>query len=244
MPFTPPRKVGFFSLVNQASRTIHTMTPVAVARLVLTTAAAALRSGVVRVSAVEAVPAEPQDAGTDRGHDQVVGQGMLPISQEPRAEHPGRHEAGDTRRHVDHEATREVQRTLLREVAAAPQQEGVNAVDEGRPQRHQQAPGDELDPPEHAPQEQERSDRREHELEVGQARRREVERDDGVGRRHGLALFTHTVRDAAGFADEVLEEVLPRSGRPTDLGLHPVAVPHLRLRSRRIPSCTPKAPRR
>ena len=40
MPFTPPRKVGFCSLVNRASSTIQTMTPVAVAMFVLTTAAA------------------------------------------------------------------------------------------------------------------------------------------------------------------------------------------------------------
>ena len=42
MPFTPPRNVGFFSLLNQASIAIHTRTPVAVAMFVLMTAAAAL----------------------------------------------------------------------------------------------------------------------------------------------------------------------------------------------------------
>jgi len=42
MPFTPPRKVGFLALESQASMAIQTSTPVAVARLVLTTAAAAL----------------------------------------------------------------------------------------------------------------------------------------------------------------------------------------------------------
>src|ERR1700676_2913752 len=41
MPFTAPKKVGFFSLVSQASMAIQTSTPAAVARLVLTTAAAA-----------------------------------------------------------------------------------------------------------------------------------------------------------------------------------------------------------
>ena len=40
MPFTPPRKVGFFALESQASMAIQATTPVAVARLVLTTAAA------------------------------------------------------------------------------------------------------------------------------------------------------------------------------------------------------------
>jgi hypothetical protein len=42
MPLTPPRKVGFRSLVSQASMIIHTTTPVPVARFVLMTAAAML----------------------------------------------------------------------------------------------------------------------------------------------------------------------------------------------------------
>ena len=42
MPLTPPKKVGFLALESQASMAIQTSTPVAVARLVLTTAAAAL----------------------------------------------------------------------------------------------------------------------------------------------------------------------------------------------------------
>ena len=42
MPFTPPRKVGFFSLESQASMPIQTSTPVPVARLVLITAPAML----------------------------------------------------------------------------------------------------------------------------------------------------------------------------------------------------------
>ena len=40
MPLTAPRKVGFFSLESQASMATQTMRPTAVARLVLTTAAA------------------------------------------------------------------------------------------------------------------------------------------------------------------------------------------------------------
>ena len=189
MPFTAPRKVGFFSLETQASQATQVSRPAAVARLVLTTAPAASGSGVVRVTTVEAVPAEPQDAGADRRHDQVVGQEVLSVSEEPGPEDPGGHETGDTGRHVDDVPAREVERTLLGEVAAAPQQEGVDRVDAGRPQRHQEAPGAELDPPEHAPEEEQRGDGREHQLEVRQRRRREVEGDDGVGRRHRLALF-------------------------------------------------------
>ena len=199
--------------------------------------------GVVRVTTVEAVPAQPQDAGADRRHDQVVGQGMLSISQEPGSEDPGRHEPGHAGRHVDDVATGEVERSLLGEVAAAPEHEGVDAVDEGRPQRDQQAPGAELDPAQHAPEEQQRGDGGEDELEVGQRRRREVEGDDGVGRRHGLALFTGRVGDAARFADEVLEEVLPPP-HTGELGLYPVRDTPPRASCRRSPSCRTRAPRR
>ena len=42
MPFTAPRKVGFFSLDTQASQATQVSRPAAVHRLVLTTAPAAL----------------------------------------------------------------------------------------------------------------------------------------------------------------------------------------------------------
>ena len=149
---------------------------------------------------------------------------MLSVPQEPGPEDPGRHEPGHPGRHVDDVATGEVERSLLGEVAAAPEHEGVDAVDEGRPQRHQQAPGAELDPAQHAPEEQQRGDGGEDELEVGQRRRREVEGDDGVGRRHGLALFTGRTGDAARYADEVVEEVFPPP-HTGQLVLHPVRDP-------------------
>ena len=209
MPFTAPRKVGFFSFESQASMATQVSRPAAVARLVLTTAAAASGPGVVRVTTVEAVPAQPQDAGADRRHDQVVGKEVLSVPQQPGPEDPGGHEAGHTGRHVDDVPTGEVERSLLGEVATAPEQEGVDRVDEGRPQRHQQAPGAELDPAQHAAEEQQRGDGREHELEVGQRGSGEVEGDDGVGRRHRLALFTLRAGHRSRFADEVVEEVRP-----------------------------------
>ena len=98
------------SFVNQASNTIHTTTPVAVAMFVLMTAAASAGPRVVRVTAVEPVPAQPQDAGTDPRHDQVVGQGVLSISEQPRPEDPGGDKAGYAGGHVDDVPTREVQR--------------------------------------------------------------------------------------------------------------------------------------
>src|ERR1700727_294086 len=120
---------------------------------------------------------------------------------------------------MDDVTTREVDRSLLSEVTTAPEQEGVDAVDERRPERDEDAPGRELDPAEHAAEEQQRCDRREHELEVGEAGRREGERDQGVGRRHGLPLLLMAVQRRARFPYEVVEEVLPGSGCSCVLGL-------------------------
>jgi hypothetical protein len=181
------------------------------------------RPGVVRVSTVEAVPAEPQDASPDSRHDQVVGYGVGSVPQQPGSEDPGSHEARDTGRHVDDVATGEVERALLSQVAATPQHERVDAVDEGRPQRHEEAPGAELDTAQHTSEEQKGRDGSEDELEVGKRRGREVEGDGGVSRRHRLALLTDAIGNAAWFADEVLEKVFhpPDSG---ELGLY--SVPH------------------
>ena len=206
---------------SQASMAIQVSTPVAVAMLVLTTAAAMLGAGVVGVTTVEAVPAEPQDAGPDRRHDQVVGQGVLSISQQPGSEDPGGHEARHAGRHVDDVAAGEVEGTFLGEVAAAPEHEGVDAVDEGRPQRHEEAPGAELDPAEHAPQEQQRGDGGEHELEVRQ-------RD--VGKWNGMTVLAAdtawpcspvAVGDAARFARRSSRRSVSTSRRPGELGLAP-----------------------
>ena len=163
---------------------------------------------VVRVATVEAVPAEPQDAGTDRGDEKVVGYEVLSVSRQPGTEDPGRNEARDPGRHVDDEAAGEVESTFLGEVAAAPQHESVDAVDEGRPQRDQDAPGTELDTAEHAPDEQQGRDGSEDKLEVEERVGREVEGDDGVGRGHRLALFLGGVGDRARSPDKVREEVL------------------------------------
>ena len=56
----------------------------------------------------------------------------------------------------------------LRPEAAAPHEEGVDAVRERRPQRHEDQPDLEVDPADHTAEEQQGCDGGEDELEVGQ----------------------------------------------------------------------------
>ena len=60
----------------------------------------------------------------DRRHHQVVGEEVLSVSEQPGPEDPCGHEAGDAGGHVDHVPAGEVERALLGEVAATPEQEG------------------------------------------------------------------------------------------------------------------------
>ena len=72
MPFTPPRKVGFFALLRPGvhrhpGHDTHRSGEVGVDH-----GRSRIGTGVVRVTTVEAVPAQPQDAGADGRHHQVV----------------------------------------------------------------------------------------------------------------------------------------------------------------------------
>jgi hypothetical protein len=99
------------------------------------------------------------------------------------------HEGRDTSRQVDDVTTRVVDRTLLSEEAPTPEQRRVHAVDESDPQRHDEEPRLELETPHQPAEEEQRRDGGEDELEVGEGRRREVERDRGVGPRDRLTLL-------------------------------------------------------
>ncbi len=72
------------------------MNATAVVRLVLSTAAAAEALAVYGIAAVEAVPAEPQEAGTDGDHRDVVWRVDLSIAIQTRTDHCCCHEPGDT----------------------------------------------------------------------------------------------------------------------------------------------------
>ncbi len=104
-----------------------------------------VRADVVGIAAVEAVPAEPEQAGADSDHGQVVRRVDLAVARKPRPDHPGGDKARDAGGEVDDVAAGEVDRALLREPAAAPEQEGVDGVDAARPEDRERDPGLEVD---------------------------------------------------------------------------------------------------
>ena len=129
--------------------------------------------GEVGIAAVEPVPAEPEQTGPDRDHRQVVRRVDLAVALEPGPYDGRRNEARDARGEMDHVSAGEVEGALLGEVAAAPDQEGVDRVDERRPEDHERDPGLEVDPAQNRAEHQDRRDRGEDDLEVGQRRLRE-----------------------------------------------------------------------
>jgi hypothetical protein len=82
-------------------------------------------AGVERVTTVEAVPAEPDDACADRHHHQVAREGVLSVLPATRSEDRRAGEGGDAGREVDDVPTGVVDRTLLGEESAAPQEQAL-----------------------------------------------------------------------------------------------------------------------
>jgi hypothetical protein len=132
-------------------------------------------AGAVPVTAVEPVPAHPEEAGADGDHRQVVRGIDLAVALQPRPDHRRRDEAGDPGGEVDDVAARVVDRALLSEEAAAPDHEGVDGVDQQRPEGDEGDPGFEVEASEHRAQHQDRGDRRKDDLEVGERRLGEEE---------------------------------------------------------------------
>ena len=170
------------------------------------------RAREVRIAAVEAVPAEPQQAGAGGDHQQVVRCVDLAVALQPRPDHRRGDEAGHARGEVDHIAARVVERAVLGEPAAAPDRECVDGVDQARPQQHERDPGLEVEPPQHGAEHQQRRDTGEDELEVDQRGGREVKRRAGRDQRyHRLALLADVAEHVARMADDVGEEAMTDS---------------------------------
>ena len=171
-----------------------------------------VRVGEVGVAAVEPVPAHPEQARSDRDHRQVVRSVDLAVALEARPDHRCCDEPRDPGREMDHVAAGEVEGALLGEVAAAPDQERVDRVDEARPEDHERDPGLEVDPAEHRAEHQDRRDRREDELEVSQRRLRERKLPDVPEERdRSLVQQRRAVENRPGVTDEVGEEARLRS---------------------------------
>ncbi len=165
-------------------------------------------AGRVPVTAVEAVPAQPEQAGPDGDHRQVVRRVDLAVALQARPDHPCRDEAGDSGGEVDHVAAGEVNRAVLGEVAAAPDQEGVDRVDEDGPEGDERDPRFEVDPPEHRAQHQHRRDRGEDDLEVGERRLREFDFFGYHGQQGDVAVpeLAGAAQDRAWLAPHIGQE--------------------------------------
>ena len=164
---------------------------------------AGVRAGRVGVAAVEAVPAEPEDAGADERDDEVVGPVVLDVGLEARPDPVAADEAGRARRQVDDVAARVVDDAVLREEAAAPDAEGADGVAQRDPQRHVQHPREDVHAAEERAGRDDDGDGGEHELEVAHGGLRKLRHDRGVhGGQDGL-LELELERDGlVGHSDE------------------------------------------
>nr|ACL53036.1 unknown [Zea mays] len=126
--------------------------------------------GGVGVSAVEASPAHPQDAGAGEHEQDVVWREPLPVLGEPGPDPVGGGEARDARGEVDDVAAGVVDDAPVEEEATAPDGEGADGVGEGEPERDEEHPRLEVHAAEQGAGEQDERDGGEHALEVDHGR--------------------------------------------------------------------------
>jgi len=143
--------------------------------LVLSTAV-----GEVRVTTVEAVPAEPDNAGADRDERQAVRQEALTIACQSRTDDPRRDEPASAGGQVDDVTTGVVNGALMSPITTAPEQHRVDRVDKRRPERDEDDPHLDLDATQDAAEEQQGCDRGKYELEVEQRRSGLAQRQRGA----------------------------------------------------------------
>ena len=213
MPLMAPRNVGFFCLESEHVPEQPGEQPGRGRHVGVEHGRGRVGTRVERVTSVEAVPAEPEDSRSDRDHHQVAREGVLSVLPATRSDHPRADEGRDTGREVDDVATGVVDRALLGEEPAAPEQRGVDAVDHRDPQRHDEQPRLELETSDERPEEQERRDGGEDELEVRQRRGREVEGHQRIRSRHRLTLLGARGRERL----EVADEPAPERSRRTEV---------------------------
>ena len=158
-------------------------------------------TGIVRITTIEAVPAEPEDAGADEHEEDVVRAEVCPIAGEAGSDPVGGDEAGGTGRHVDDVAAGVVENAHLVEEATPPDAEGADGVGQGDPQRDEDDPGEEVHAGEDGTAKQDDGDGCEDELEVDH-RGHGVELSGGGSREVGLVELVVHLQDGAGGAYE------------------------------------------
>ena len=145
MPLIAPKNVGFFCLESehvpeQPGEQSRCRRHVGVEH-----GCRRIRTGIKGVATVEAVPAKPEDARPNGDHHQVAREGVLSVLPTAWSDHPRADERRHARGEVDDVAAGVVDRALLGEEAAAPEQCRVDAVDHRDPQRHDEQPRLELE---------------------------------------------------------------------------------------------------
>ena len=114
---------------------------------------------------VEAEPAEPEEAGPEDGHGQVVRNEGLPAVALPAANDQGGGQGGDTGVDVHHRAPGKVQGPQVLEPAAvSPDPVGHRVIDQRGPQEHEHQKGTELQALRPGPGDQRRGDDGKHGL--------------------------------------------------------------------------------
>src|SRR6202035_1877579 len=120
----------------------------------------------VRITAVEATPAEPEQSSSGNGQHDVARRVVLPILEHPRTDHGSSNERGHGSCNVDDVATAVVDGAEGAEPSTAPETEGSNRVHQGDAERDEERPRLEADAPEQRTAQDDHRDRREHELEI------------------------------------------------------------------------------
>ena len=111
-------------------------------------------AGGIGVPAVEAVPAQPEDACSDQDRANVVGAVVFAVSVQAGSDPPCADEACGPGGEMDHVASRVIDHAEDGQKAAAPDGVGHDAVGEGQPEGHVDDPSEEV----HAAQKSARRD--------------------------------------------------------------------------------------
>lgn len=98
-------------------------------------------AGRVRITPVEAVPAQPEQTGADQDEEHIVRLKVLAVARQPGANPPCPDKTGRPGREMDHVSARVIDHAHLEEKAAAPDAVGARRVAKGDPERDEEDPG-------------------------------------------------------------------------------------------------------
>lgn len=131
---------------------------------------AGIRGSRVRITAIEAVPADPEDASSNHHERDIVGGEILSVFLEARPDPVGANKGGRAGGQVDNITTGIVENAQFCGPATAPDAVGAGAVGKDQPEWHEYHPGREIHAREIGTGDQGEGDRCKDELEVDHRR--------------------------------------------------------------------------